>query len=78
MKHLRAAIAEGDADIAAGRVTQIDNAEDYAADLAGSKAKSPHRGSSLNDFLEDQGMREDCENIAIHKVCEWQNKQGEK
>jgi len=33
---------------------------------------NPNRGSSLNDFLEEKGVRDEFEGIAIKKVLAWQ------
>ncbi|MEO1610349.1 MAG: helix-turn-helix transcriptional regulator [Pseudomonadota bacterium] len=36
---------------------------------------NPNRGSSLNDFLEEKGVRDEFEGIAIKKVLAWQIQQ---
>jgi len=36
---------------------------------------NPNRGSSLNDFLEEKGVRGEFEGIAIKKVLAWQIQQ---
>lgn len=35
-------------------------------------SRDQHRGSSFNDFLEDEGIREEVENRAIARVLAWQ------
>jgi antitoxin HicB len=39
---------------------------------AKSKAKNPHWGSALDDFLEKEGTREAFEAVAIKEVLAWQ------
>ncbi len=36
------------------------------------KAKSPHRGSSFDSFLQDEGMYEEVNAKAVKKVLAWQ------
>ena len=36
---------------------------------------NPNRGSSLNDFLEEKGVRGEFEGVAIKKVLAWQIQQ---
>jgi len=37
-----------------------------------SKKKNPNRGSTLDDFLEDNGMRAQLEAVAVKEVLAWQ------
>ena len=37
--------------------------------------KNPHRGSSLDDFLKDEGVLEEFQAAAIKKVIAWQIQQ---
>ena len=39
------------------------------------KKKNPHRGSSLDDFLKDEGVLEEFQAAAIKKVIAWQLQQ---
>jgi antitoxin HicB len=32
------------------------------------KTKNPHVGSSLDDFLDEQGMLEECEHLALKEI----------
>jgi DNA-binding Xre family transcriptional regulator len=34
--------------------------------------KNPHIGSSLDDFLKEEGMHEDATNYAVKRVLAWQ------
>jgi antitoxin HicB len=34
--------------------------------------KNPHLGSSLDDFLKDQGLYEEATNFAVKRVLAWQ------
>ena len=36
------------------------------------KSKNPHWGSTLDDFLEEEGIREEATTAAIKKVIAWQ------
>jgi DNA-binding Xre family transcriptional regulator len=36
------------------------------------KAKNPHWGSTLDDFLEEEGIREEATTAAIKKIIAWQ------
>ena len=36
------------------------------------KTKNPHWGSTLHDFLEEEGIREEATTAAIKKVIAWQ------
>ena len=36
------------------------------------KARNPHWGSTLDDFLEEEGIREEATTAAIKKVIAWQ------
>ena len=36
------------------------------------KSKNPHWGSTLDDFLEEEGVREEVTTAAIKKVIAWQ------
>jgi predicted XRE-type DNA-binding protein len=37
---------------------------------------NPHIGSSFDDFLEEQGIREEVDAIAVRRVIAWQIKQA--
>jgi DNA-binding Xre family transcriptional regulator len=34
--------------------------------------KNPHIGSSLDDFLKEEGIREDATNYAVKRILAWQ------
>ncbi len=37
-----------------------------------SKSANPHSGSTLDDFLEEEGIREEVTTAAIKRVIAWQ------
>jgi antitoxin HicB len=39
-------------------------------------SKNPHIGSSLTDFLDEEGIMEDCTHTAIKRVIAWQVEQA--
>ena len=39
-------------------------------------ARNPHLGSSLNDFLGDEGILEETQAVAIKEVIAWQLEQA--
>lgn len=36
------------------------------------KKKNPHIGSSLDDFLKEEGLHEDATNYAVKRILAWQ------
>lgn len=40
------------------------------------KKKTDHSGSSFDDFLEEEGIREEVEAVAIKRVLSWQLEQA--
>jgi antitoxin HicB len=63
-------IHQKDAENAAGR-SRVGAQTDEGNDLM-SSARNPHWGSTLNDFLKEEGIHEEATTAAIKSVIAWQ------
>ena len=48
---------------------------DDGDDLMSAPARNPHRGTSLEDFLHEEGIREEATVAAVKRVIAWQLRQ---